>query len=143
MLRHLSYGHRMYDPAGPAEAIRLHAEVAFVPALGRHAPPARHSSRFSFNSSTSHSPGSRTKIAPPGRLRGRGDVDSLPSEVSGGLHACGAASGTSRAAVCAILAEPIAPFRTVMRRIQAHFSIHAANAGRWTQLAPRAVGAEA
>lgn len=63
-----------------------------------------------------------------------------PSEVSGGLHACGAASGTSRAAVCAIHTESITPLRTFMRPIQAHFPVHA---GRWTQLAPRAVGAEA
>jgi hypothetical protein len=69
---------------GPAEAIRLRPGVAFVPGVGHHAPPARHSSRCSFNSSTSWSRGSWMQVAPPGRVRGRGDVDSLPVKLRTG-----------------------------------------------------------
>jgi hypothetical protein len=74
----------MATASGPAEALRLRPGVAFVPGVGLRAPPARHSVSFSFTVGHLPFPGSGTQIAPPGMMRGRGEVDSLPCGVPAG-----------------------------------------------------------
>jgi hypothetical protein len=125
---------------GPAETIRLRPGVAFVPGLGHHAPPARHSSRFSFNSSTSHSPWFLDADRPARQDARAGRRGLAPREAPDWLRASGAAPGPSRAAMFAT--ESIASFFPQAALLRPRASRPAADGVRM-HLAPGAMGTRA